>query len=171
MIHQVQLRDVTEDDLPIFFEHQKEPEATQMAAFPARDRETFMAHWNRILGNENILKKTILADGYVAGNIVSFEQCGEQEIGYWIGKQHWGQGIATQAVAQFLNSIHTQPLYAHVAQHNIASIRVLQKCGFTIIGEDKWDSNGEEVKEFILKRNPNKKDLEIEEQTPKEIVV
>ena len=43
------------------------------------------------------------------------------------------------------------PLYARVAKHNIASIRVLRKCGFTISGEDgflKTDGEGDE--EFIL---------------------
>lgn len=45
----VTLRDVIASDLPIFFEHQLDLEATRMAAFPARDREAFMAHWTRIL--------------------------------------------------------------------------------------------------------------------------
>jgi len=34
--------------------------------------------------DSNILK-TILFDGQVAGNIVSWEQSGEREVGYWIG--------------------------------------------------------------------------------------
>jgi hypothetical protein len=48
----VVLRDVTEENLPIFFEHQRDPEANRMAAFAARDRDAFMAHWTRILGDE-----------------------------------------------------------------------------------------------------------------------
>jgi hypothetical protein len=40
----VLLRDVEEDDLPVFFEHQLDPEATRMAAFSARDRKAFLAH-------------------------------------------------------------------------------------------------------------------------------
>ena len=46
------LRDVVEDDLPIFFEQQLDPEANYMAAFTAKgptNREAFSAHWNRIL--------------------------------------------------------------------------------------------------------------------------
>ncbi len=39
------LRDVTEDDLPILFEHQREPDANRMAAWPARSHGAFMAHW------------------------------------------------------------------------------------------------------------------------------
>lgn len=149
---EVLLRDVTEDDLPIFFEHQLEPEATEMAAFPSRDRDAFMAHWTKILGDETIAKKTILANGQVAGNVVSFEQSGQRYVGYWLGKQYWGKGVATAALAAFLGYVTARPLYARVAKHNIASVRVLQKCGFTICGEDKGVANarGEEVEEFIL---------------------
>ena len=156
----VRLRDVTEGDLPIFFDHQLDPDATQMAAFPARDREAFMAHWAKILADETIIKKTILVDGQVAGNIVSWEQLGEREVGYWIGKHYWGKGVATKALAAFLGHVTARPLYAHVAKHNIASVRVLQKCGFTIVGEDKAVSNipGEEVEEVILKLSANESD-------------
>jgi len=151
----VSLRNVTEADLPIFFEQQLEPEATRMAAFPARDRETFMEHWARILGNETIAKQTIVVDGQVAGNIVSFQQFGEPQVGYWLGKAYWGKGIATQALSLFLAQVKRRPLYAHVAKHNIASIRVLEKCGFKICGEDKGfpDADGNEVEEVILELN------------------
>ena len=47
-----------------------------------------------------------------------------------------GKGIATAALAQFLTKIETRPVFAHVAKHNFASIRVLQKCGFQLARED-----------------------------------
>ncbi|MEW6734250.1 MAG: GNAT family N-acetyltransferase [Acidobacteriota bacterium] len=153
MTSTVLLRDVNESDLPIFFEDQLDPYATQMAAFPARDREAFTKHWTKILADETLIKKTILFNGEVAGNIGCFKQSGKQEIGYWIGKKYWGKGIATQALLQLLDQVMIRPLYAHVAKHNIASIRVLEKCGFTNIGEDKEFSNidGKVVEGFILK--------------------
>ena len=149
----VLLRDVAEADLPIFFEQQLDQDATQMAAFPARNRDAFMAHWAKILRDATVTTKTILVDGHVAGNIVSWQQFGEREVGYWIGKQYWGKGIATRALAMFLGQVEARPLYAHVAKHNIGSRRVLEKCGFTICGEDKVtaDASGAEVEEFILK--------------------
>src|SRR5919199_4418973 len=78
----VVLRDVTEGDLAIFFEHQRDPVANRMADFPPRDRDAFRAHWTKILADESVAKKTILFDGRlfdgrVAGNVVSFEQDGE----------------------------------------------------------------------------------------------
>src|SRR5512141_1537722 len=157
MANRVQLRDVIEADLPIFYEQQLDTEATQMAALPPRGKEAFMAHWIRILGNNSVLIKTILFDGSVAGNIVCFEQLGEREVGYWLGKEYWGKGVATQALAEFLEYIDTRPLYARVAKHNIASRRVLEKCGFTVSGEDNFFSPalGKNIEEYILILDPN----------------
>lgn len=150
------LRDIAEADLPIFFDYQLDPEANHMAAFTAKnpaDRDAFTAHWAKILGDDTNMAKTILFDGQVAGNVLSFEQFGEPEVSYWIGKPFWGKGIATRALIEFLNHITTRPLYARAAKDNSASIRVLEQCGFTIVGEDKGFSNarGEEVEEWILK--------------------
>jgi RimJ/RimL family protein N-acetyltransferase len=154
MTSNVLLRDVIEGDLPIFFEQQLDPDANQMAAFPARGREAFMAHWTKILGDETITKKTILFDGQVAGNIVSFEQSGQPLVGYWLGKNYWGKGVATRALSAFLGHVKARPLYAHVAKHNLASLRVLEKCGFAICGENKEFSSvsDDAIEEFILKR-------------------
>ncbi len=126
-----------------------------MAAFAAKDptdQEAFMTFWSKILRNQAIIKKTILFNGHVAGNIVHFKQFGKPSIAYWIGKQYGGRGIATKALTVFLNQIKVRPLYARVAKDNIGSIRVLEKCGFSIFGEDQSNSyaRGGEVEEFIL---------------------
>jgi RimJ/RimL family protein N-acetyltransferase len=130
----VALRDVLETDLPIFYEHQNDPQATAMAAFPARDREAHMAHWARILANPDNIMKTIEFDGQVAGNLVSWDASGERDVGYWIGREFWGKGIATRALRLFLDEYKRRPLHAHVARHNAASRRVLEKCGFVVTG-------------------------------------
>ena len=127
-----------------------------MAAFAARDREAFMAHWARILRDETNVIRTILCDGQVAGNIVSFVQSGEREVGYWIGREFWGAGIATEALKQFLAIVRQRPLSAHVAKHNVASLRVLEKCGFVKRGEAEAvpgtaECPGDEVGEDILR--------------------
>jgi RimJ/RimL family protein N-acetyltransferase len=132
----IRLEDVTDADLPIFFEQQCDSDANQMAAFPARARDAFMAHWTKILGDETVTTKTILLDGQVAGNIGSWERDRKRLVGYWIGKNYWGKGVATRALREFLRVVKVRPLYAHVAKHNSASIRVLEKCGFTICGAE-----------------------------------
>ena len=125
------LRDVIESDLPIFFEHQRDPVATRMAAFPARDWDAFVVHWRgKVLGDPSARKKTILIGNDVAGNIGSWNQGDKRMVGYWIGRAYWGRGIATAALAEFLAHDTTRPLHAFVAALNVGSIRVLHKCRF-----------------------------------------
>ena len=81
------LREVVDSDLDAFFEHQREPEANRMAAFPASDREAFDAHWRRLLADDSLTKKTIVYEGEVAGNIGCWEQEGRRLVGYWIGRE------------------------------------------------------------------------------------
>ena len=151
MSDEVSLRNVEPDDLPIFYEQQLDEDATRMAAFPSRDRAAFDAHWaNNILANPANITRTILVDDQVAGNIGSWPQDDARLIGYWIGKKHWGKGVATRALAEFLHVVTERPLYAHVAKHNVGSIRVLEKCGFSLEHEETVTSDGENVAELVL---------------------
>jgi RimJ/RimL family protein N-acetyltransferase len=151
MADEVSLRAVQESDLPIFFEHQRDPEAVRMASFPARSHDEFMAHWAKIIPDQTTILKTIIVHGKVAGNIVGWEQAGQRKIGYWLGKENWGKGIASEALSQFLAEVQVRPLFAHVAKLNSASIRVLRKCGFTMHGEDTFlGIDGEVGEEWIL---------------------
>lgn len=152
----ITLRNVTEDDLPIFFKQQLDPDANYMAAFVAEDptdKDVFMTHWAKILADEAITIKTILHNGENAGYVLSHPWFGEPEVTYWLGKAFWGQGIATQALQAFLTYVTHRPLYGRAVKDNIASIRVLEKCGFVVSGEDKGFANarGGEVEEVILK--------------------
>jgi RimJ/RimL family protein N-acetyltransferase len=149
----VSLRPVEVHDLPIFFAHQLDPAATRLAAFPSRDREAFMAHWTKnILGNSANACRAILAGDDVAGNIGAWTDAGtgERMLGYWLGREFWGRGIASAAVAQFLQIEATRPLTARVAGHNLGSVRVLEKSGFTRAGEEAFTlPDGTPGEEFI----------------------
>ena len=157
MTSDVLLRDVIERDLPIFFEQQLDPAANQMAAFTAKDpadRAAFTAKWAKILGDDSITKRTVLCGGRVAGNVAAFVApwSGKLEVTYWIGREFWGQGIATAALSALLRAVKPRPLYARAAKDNIASLRVLEKCGFTIAGYERGFANarGEEIEEVVL---------------------
>lgn len=151
LMDEVVLRDVIQDDLPITFKFEHEPEGYRMAAFPPRTREAFMAHWEKIMKDPRNILKTVLVDGEVAGGVVSWELEGERLVGYWLGKEYWGRGIATRALSIFLGQVKMRPLYARVAEQNPASIRVLEKCGFKIIGHDKgFPFEGHDVEEVIM---------------------
>jgi RimJ/RimL family protein N-acetyltransferase len=154
----VTLRPVITSDLDHFFEHQRDPQANYMAAFTAddpEDRNAFDSHWQRILANPGITNRTILADQQVAGSVASYPDSGHLEVTYWLGQQFWGQGIASAALALFLEEINTRPIYARAAQDNAASLRVLAKCGFVIIGEDRGYANARstEIDEYLLRRD------------------
>ena len=149
----IELRGVRPADIPIFFEHQQDVIASEMAAFHARDRESFNAHWTRLLDDPAVAARTVLFERRVAGNVVSFVHDGQREVGYWLGRAFWGKGIATQALAAFLHEESFRPLYGYVAKHNTGSMRVLEKCGFGLIGEDPAFTtlNGVDVPGFILR--------------------
>lgn len=153
----VSLRPVATDDLPIFFVHQLDPEATRLAAFPSRERDTFMKHWTEnVLGQPANVARTILVDGHVAGNIGAWTdaELGGRLLGYWLGREFWGRGVASTAVAQFLSLESARPLIGRVAQHNRGSIRVLEKNGFARVGEDRFHlPDGTPVEEFVYRLN------------------
>lgn len=153
MNNKILLRDVFQSDLPYFFQYQLDEEAIKMTSFPPRDENSFYEHWSKIMVNPNISIQTILFNDQVAGSILSFEMEGEREVGYWLGKEFWGQGIASTALTQFLGQEKKRPLFAHIAKQNHASKRVLEKCGFIVLGETKWKftPESEEVDEFILR--------------------
>ncbi|MDQ3914400.1 MAG: GNAT family N-acetyltransferase [Actinomycetota bacterium] len=130
----VTLREVTPEDVAVFYEHQRDDESSRMAAFPARDRAAHAAHWRKILADETVVTRTVLLGSRVAGNVVSWDDGTHRLVGYWIDRRYWGRGIATAALAHLLELVPERPLHAHVAAHNAGSIRVLEKCGFRRTG-------------------------------------
>ena len=156
MSNELLLRNVVNEDLLIFFEYQLDQGANYMAAFTARDptdQEAFLAHWHRILADKTNIIQTILFNRQVAGSVSSYEEEGKPEVTYWLGKEYWGKGIATWALKEFLaQKNQIRPIYARVAKDNLGSRRVLEKCGFKIIGESKGFANarGQEIEEFLL---------------------
>jgi RimJ/RimL family protein N-acetyltransferase len=153
----VRLREVEQDDLPTFFGQQLDPEAIRMAAFTVADpsdREAFDAKWQRILGNEETTTRTIVVDDEVAGSVSKYRDpdLPGPEVTYWLGREFWGKGVATLALAGFVEVVKERPLYGRCAADNVGSRRVLEKCGFVFVREDKAFSNarGEEIAEVVL---------------------
>jgi RimJ/RimL family protein N-acetyltransferase len=146
---------VTTDDVQLFFAHQNDPAASHMAAFTVKDpsdRDAFIARWQRILANPTIITRTILADKTVVGHVLKFEMDDKPEVSYWIDRAHWNRGIATAALRQFLTVVTVRPLYARAAYDNVASVRVLEKCGFVVSGTERGfaSARGQEIEEVCL---------------------
>ena len=153
---QLVLREVEDRDLGVLFEHSRDRDAIRMAAFTSPevgDRTKFEQRWARLRSDSSTMNRVIEIDGRVVGHIASFDMEGEREITYWIGREDWGRGFATRALQEFLQLEATRPLYAHAASDNAASIRVLTKCGFLIVGEGREFAHGrgEETDEVVLR--------------------
>jgi len=87
MTADLRLRPVLDDDLPHFFTHQQDVEATWMAAFgPAdpADRAAFDAHWKRIRADPAVASRTVVVGDEVVGHVNAFPAAGRLEVSYWI---------------------------------------------------------------------------------------
>ncbi|MER6917254.1 GNAT family N-acetyltransferase [Streptomyces sp. NPDC000594] len=152
----VSLREVRDGDLAVFYAHGNDPQAVRMAAFTAddpSDRTRFDAHWARIRRDPAVVARTVVAAGGEAiGHVAVFGPPGEREVTYWIGREHWGRGVATAALRQLLDTVPERPLQARAAADNGGSIRVLEKCGFLVTGQERGFANarGEEIDEVVL---------------------
>src|SRR5262245_35989476 len=114
----VRLRPVMAEDLESFFEHQRDPAAIRMAAFTVADpsdRAAFAARWARLLSDPANDTRAILVDGRVAGHVARFGPPAAREVTYWLGREHWGQGIATTALALLLSDLPERPVFARAA--------------------------------------------------------
>src|SRR3954453_19579914 len=131
----MKLREVVDDDLDELFAQQSDRESYTLADLPPRDRPAFDAHWARIRTDPDVTIRTIDIDGRVAGHVLTFERAGMRLVGYWLGREHWGRGGATEALAGLLGVETRRPLHAQVAKANPGSMRVLEKNGFRRVGE------------------------------------
>ena len=150
------LREIRDEDLPLLFEQWADPVAAHMAAFTPPDhmeRDAFERRWSRLRADDTVLTRVVVADDEVAGTIGSWGDPGEREVTYWIGRTHWGRGIASAALAAFLAVERSRPLHARVAADNVASRRVLEKCGFRVIATERGvaAARSAEIEELVLR--------------------
>jgi RimJ/RimL family protein N-acetyltransferase len=150
------LREMRDEDLAVLFEQWADPVAAHMAAFTApdhMDRDAFERRWSRIRADETKIARVIVVDGEVAGSISSWGDPDEREVTYWVGRSYWGKGIATDALNAFLTVDRSRPLRARVAYDNVASRRVLEKCGFRVVATDRGfaEARSGEIEEFVLR--------------------
>jgi RimJ/RimL family protein N-acetyltransferase len=153
---QLVLREIEDRDLDVLFAHWTDRDAIRMAAFTSpdqSDRAAFERRWERLRSDASTTNRVVEIDRRVVGHIASFDLEGHREVTYWIGREYWSRGIATRALQAFLQLEATRPLYAGAATDNVASIRVLMKCGFLIVGEGRGFAHGrnEETDEVRLR--------------------
>ena len=135
-------------DLEHFFRHQDDRAAAAMVPMAVRTREEHLRHWRKTLVRPDALMRTVVLDGRVAGNVVSWQDGDRRLVGYWLGREFWGRGVASGALALFVDELAIRPLYAFVAEHNAASIRVLEKNGF-VLAEVQPERQPDDVEERL----------------------
>ncbi|GAA3937393.1 GNAT family N-acetyltransferase [Hymenobacter algoricola] len=99
-------------------------------------------------------------DGAAVGSISILFQADvhhrSAEIGYWLGRAHWGRGIATAAVQAVSDYAFAYfdicRLYASVCDRNEGSVRVLLKAGYELEGRLRQSitKNGETMDALLF---------------------
>ena len=108
-------------------------------SFPYPYRQADARSWVRLASGDGLnFVFAIEVDGFVAGAIGLRPRDDihalSAEIGYWLGEEFWGRGIATEAVIAVTDyafeTLGMVRVYAEVFEWNVASMRVLEKAGF-----------------------------------------
>ena len=116
-------------------------------AFHAASEDAFAEHWGHVPRDfaswskrtmtsrrfDPTLWCVVRAGNEIAGYVVSWWRDDRRTVGYWLGRSFWGRGVGTSAVRQFLSLEETRPLYADTDVGNVASRRLLERCGFRLI--------------------------------------
>ena len=96
--------------------------------------------------------------GCISAKIGEYEYNRSAELGYWVGREYWNKGIATEAVKEFTNMLFKTTnivrLFVSVVSSNGASIRVLEKNGYTLDGILKKSSfkDGQYFDEHLISK-------------------
>ena len=127
-----------EDAEEIFYAYASKPEATKYLSWlthesidETRDYLKYaVENWNFGTDYSYVLR---LKNGVLIGSIGVVNDNGKVQLGYVLSPAHWGRGYATEACTRILATLKTiRQLYrigTFVDADNIASIRVLEKCG------------------------------------------
>ncbi len=150
----ISLRKSVPADLEVFFTNQADDEANHMAAFTSenpKDKAAYIAKWTRLMSVDSVHMQTILLNNAAIGCVVKFVMGGDADVTYALDKAHWGKGIVSEALRQFLTLEKTRPLYGRVAFDNLGSQKVLERNGFIKVGTnvDFANARGKEIEEFI----------------------
>ncbi|MGE0715061.1 MAG: bifunctional GNAT family N-acetyltransferase/(deoxy)nucleoside triphosphate pyrophosphohydrolase [Alphaproteobacteria bacterium] len=115
---------------------------------------------DRADGSAEVFAITRRDDGAFIGNVglERGDEPGEYEVGYWLGRPHWGRGYATEAVRAALRHAFADPdtrlVFAEIHPDNAASRRVLEKAGMRETGRVATRIRGEPVETIRFEATP-----------------
>ncbi|MGB1299163.1 MAG: GNAT family N-acetyltransferase [Psychrobium sp.] len=156
----ITLRKFRQDDIPLLVEYLNNDKVTRYitAAINQPYTQDDALQWLAFCA-DNSLINAIEYDGQLVGcisaTVGNFEYSHSAELGYWLGRQHWQKGIASQAVQMFIRQLQQTTslsrVFVSVVAENHRSINVLTNNDFELEGRLKQASckNGEFFDECI----------------------
>ena len=161
------LRELTEDDVPAWFERASDPESAVLAGDPIPESIEMGFHWlqrhrERFRQQTGIRwaivpKSSTDSVGTIGLAITSYEER-IAELGIVIGRAYWGKGIGTSAahlvIGYAFSTLGLAEIQAEVLHRNLASRRLLEKVGFHLLrsipGDPHSDTDFEDCFLFVL---------------------
>lgn len=153
-----------EDAEEMFYAYASKPEATRFVSWPThqsiRDTRDFLRYAHVAWGKGSDFSFSIrMKDSFrLIGGFGIIHDNGKIQFGYILSPTQWGKGFATEATRAVLQNLKTQPdiyrIGTFVDAENIASIRVLHKCGLKeearLPNWFRFVNQGNEPKDCIL---------------------
>ena len=143
------LRPWQEDDAEALFKWASDPEVGPRAGWPPhKSVEESREIIRTLFGGEGmwavVLKETgtpIGCVGYLPSSSSNLQITDDEcEVGYWIARPYWGQGICTEALRLIINHCIREKgfkvLWGDYFPENPASGKVMEKCGFVDTGRE-----------------------------------
>lgn len=164
------VRLVTEPDLPALLEVNGNDETTRFLPYASwhslSDAEAWLKRMTEMQATGTALQFVLVEKqlGAVIGSCLLFrfeETSSRAELGYVLGRAHWGRGYMREAltalIEQAFTTLHLRRLEAEVDPRNLASSRLLHTLGFAKEGllRERWVAKGEarDVEVFGLLRH------------------
>lgn len=123
--------------------------------FPYSDEDA--DKWINSLKVNNLQFNIFLANSLIGGVGLKKDQNSNHRLGYWLGKDYWGNGYATEAcselVAYVSKELKIKKIEARYMTENKSSARVLEKLGFKEVGKGFI---------FSISRNEKVSDIKLE---------
>jgi len=164
------LRPWQESDLADFFEYASVDGVGQMAGWlPHKNMEESQMILNMFIADKKTLALELKENGKVIGSIgledIDFKDAGHlqgREIGYALSKVYWGRGLMPEAVNAVISYCFRELAFDWLTcDHfvwNRQSCRVIEKCGFRYVGEEKRETRYDTVEpsRLYVQYNPYK---------------
>lgn len=161
------LREITEGDIPAWFERASDPESTVLAGDPIPESIEMGFQWlhrhRERFRQQTGIRWAIVPKGFTQsigtiGLTITSKEERIAKLGIVIGRAYWGKGIGTSAahlvIDYAINILGLVEIQAEVLQRNLASIRLLEKVGFHLMrimpGDPRSATDSEDFFLYVL---------------------